>query len=538
MWGRQSILLGAALCLGLPAAAAPPTVSDEIGLDKGKKRQLDPALAFNGDTFLVSWKEEISPQAWTLRATRVSQAGALVDAAPVDVASGAKAVQAVRVGSNGSDFLVAWLDSDAGVLARRISAQGVPLDPEPLVIDVPPGLVTARLAVSARPATYLLTWLWQMYGEDCYKNHTRVARLSSSGQLLDAPALYLTPTQCWPFFGWTSVGVAPAHDFGFKIVESHFLAYPPALTLEQLRVPESGKPLAEGPDFSVASNPAVPHFPELARGPKDYLVVVSVGAELWARVLLWSGQPAWSPVQIASSGPVQERLDPVSGVGVVHDGVHFVVQWSGAAARVREDGVVLDPGGFQVGSDVGSSGSALATNGLGRSLVAYHRSSVGPGSERVFLRFVDEPCGTTACPEELSDAGIPDAYAVEAGGAAGAAGAGGASGSGGGTSDASVPQAGKDAGPLIWLKPKEPVREDGCGCSIPSAAHPWTMAALVTACAAALLCRRRRRQGTSASARARPRARADTRARVAACPRRSRCPARARRSRAGSCPSR
>lgn len=108
---------------GAPLDAVPFAVS--VAPD----RQIEPLVAFNGQDFLVAWLD-----AGSVRAARVSPAGAVLDGTPilVDAAS-----DTFSLAANGSTWLIAtesYSSGAAGLIGYRIAANGAQLDPNGVVL--------------------------------------------------------------------------------------------------------------------------------------------------------------------------------------------------------------------------------------------------------------------------------------------------------------------------------------------------------------------------------------------------------------------
>ena len=104
---------------GIPISAAP---SDQVA----------PALAWNGTNNLVAWENLGSNGTSDIYGARVSGAGAVQDPAGLPITTAASFQEATVVAWNGTNFLVAWMDSRSGtnsdVYGARVNAAGVVQD--------------------------------------------------------------------------------------------------------------------------------------------------------------------------------------------------------------------------------------------------------------------------------------------------------------------------------------------------------------------------------------------------------------------------
>jgi len=131
------------------APAGAVQVGDEVVLmsdDRpGKARRGRPAVAFGKDCFLVIWREGWHGDGGNSRihAARVGLDGKMLDARAVEIAPCKTGVQVnPRVAFFGDTFLVVWQDlrngKDHDVLGARISPEGKVLDDKPISIAVAP----------------------------------------------------------------------------------------------------------------------------------------------------------------------------------------------------------------------------------------------------------------------------------------------------------------------------------------------------------------------------------------------------------------
>lgn len=82
----------------------------------------DPAIGFNGSTYLVAWSDASSTGA-SVNAVRVATSGAVLDSSAAALGSGSLPA----VSSNGTEFAVVWVQGSGTVRVRRVGADGVPI---------------------------------------------------------------------------------------------------------------------------------------------------------------------------------------------------------------------------------------------------------------------------------------------------------------------------------------------------------------------------------------------------------------------------
>jgi hypothetical protein len=143
-----------------------------------------PGVAWNGTEWLVTWLYAPNNQGafQDLRGARVGRDGKVLDAAGIDLAT--NNVRRPAVASDGNGFLVLWDTYRTGtggdVLGLRVGADGKPQDQQPLVIaGEPQEQGEARLVWNG--ASYLVVWSDSRYGSSSIFG----ARVGSDGKVVD-----------------------------------------------------------------------------------------------------------------------------------------------------------------------------------------------------------------------------------------------------------------------------------------------------------------------------------------------------------------
>ena len=194
--GGLEILVPAAV---VDASAYPaildPLISPEIALDQPVQgpaagQQLEPAVAFDGATYLVVWTDEREARR-RVRAARVTAAGALLDPYGIALGDG----RAPDVAFDGTNFLVAFsvdagITSSWGTLSRAHAIRAARVSPSGVVLDVGGFPVSAAAdgdtvsapAVSSDGGAFLVAWSQWQVGSP---GETRFARVTSGGAVLD-----------------------------------------------------------------------------------------------------------------------------------------------------------------------------------------------------------------------------------------------------------------------------------------------------------------------------------------------------------------
>ncbi len=175
------------------------TVLDPAGLTLGADEpylsQLVAGVAWGGGSYLVTWSSTSGVDPGSIRAARVAPNGQILDPAGLHLADNISP-GALQVASNGSSFLVTWLNASSQLLATRVSAAGAVLDATPIVLAANTNAKSLG-GVASDGNQFLVTWAETRTGVagDLYG-----ARVSSAGQVLDpeGTALLTGPTDKWP----------------------------------------------------------------------------------------------------------------------------------------------------------------------------------------------------------------------------------------------------------------------------------------------------------------------------------------------------
>ena len=101
-----------------------------IAISTAPNHQFSPNAAFDGSNYLVVW-EDIRSGTFDIYASRVSQAGAVLDPAGIAISTAENAQSSPSVAFDGGNYLVAWVDNrslDRDIYGARVSQEGAVLD--------------------------------------------------------------------------------------------------------------------------------------------------------------------------------------------------------------------------------------------------------------------------------------------------------------------------------------------------------------------------------------------------------------------------
>ncbi len=121
------------------------------------------AVAFDGTNHLVVWDSDPVgfPTLGTIYATRMSATGAVLDARPFRLPSGASGQHNPTAVYDGRSFVVAWEDFSRGagdIVATRVSGAGAVLDPAGIALGAGPTRERSPQLAAGRNGATLATW--------------------------------------------------------------------------------------------------------------------------------------------------------------------------------------------------------------------------------------------------------------------------------------------------------------------------------------------------------------------------------------------
>ena len=374
------------------------TLLDSAGITitTASGNDMDPAVAFNGTSFLVVWTDDSSgvPQVY---GARIGPDGALLDPEAIPIAAEGNSRQYPAVASDGQDFLVVWTlnSTDADIYAARIAANGTVLDPEGIPIRTGP-VDQSRPAIAFDGTYYLVVWQDDRNTSDIYG-----ARVSPSGAVLDSAGIAISTNPCAQAYpaiapgsaGWLVVWEDDRNEypdiFGARVTRE-------GIVRDTLGIPISVDPsyqnrpsvAYEGARFLVAWRDRRSEFYYQiygARVSSAGQVLDSAGIAIAVRDSLQENpavtsdgtdfRVAWDASSAVRAGVFTSRVSPTGRVldsagievsfgtnaqrnpAVAHDDVNFLAVWQDyranpncdiRAARVSPSGVVLDPVGIPV----------------------------------------------------------------------------------------------------------------------------------------------------------------------------------------------
>lgn len=163
--------------------------------------QMFPAVASNGNGYLVTWEHAAAGTFAEIRAGHMDAAGALAPAGGFLVQGGGFPKFRPVAASNGQGYLIAWEDARSGALdihAARVDPAGTALvDGASIPVSQAPSVQT-NLAIASNGEDYLVVWEDYRMGSEADIYAARV--LGSDGSVPDPVGITLTSAGSYQIF--------------------------------------------------------------------------------------------------------------------------------------------------------------------------------------------------------------------------------------------------------------------------------------------------------------------------------------------------
>ena len=321
-----------------------------------------PAVASNGTNYLVVWDDFRSGVTINIHGARVSNAGVVLDSNGLQLTNGTGVNDQVApaVASNGTDFLVTWLDwrnsTSRDLYGARVASNGTVVDVNGVAIGTHPNYAESTPSVSANGGDYFVAWMeWNTTNQTRRILGSRVqGSLSVTSPVVDTTSL-----------AFSSTGGNCQQPNVVRATAGYLMAWHCAVgsgsDLQSAWVASLTGTITAGGSFPVTTGPVHQTEPVIASNGSNYLVVWtetgSNGASIYgARVAPTGGAIDNAGFVIGTSN--RERQAPA----VAANGTDYLVVWQDYrdqnwniyGARVQGSGTsasaVLDPNGLAISS--------------------------------------------------------------------------------------------------------------------------------------------------------------------------------------------
>jgi phosphoribosylformylglycinamidine (FGAM) synthase PurS component len=330
---------------GMVLDSEPFLISQEV------QNQNSAALAFDGTNYLVVWQDERSGTSTSdIYGARVTPEGVVLDTAGLVISQAVSSQNSPALAFDGESYLVVWEDLRGGVdldiYATRVTPQGTVLDTSGIPVST--ASHDQRMAALAFDGTnYLAAWSDERNGTD-YDIYC--ARVTQQGTVLDPGGLVVSQAanrQRYPALAFGGANWLVAWDDGRADLRSNIYG---------ARVTPQGAVL-EPTGLLVDQAAHGQYFPALASDGEDFLVVWQDDRNS-SLVDIYGARVTSQGAVLDPSGFVISKAARIQRYPVVSfNGTNFLVAWEDFrndtnyliyCARVTPEGTVLDTAGFVV----------------------------------------------------------------------------------------------------------------------------------------------------------------------------------------------
>jgi hypothetical protein len=289
------------------SAAGEPLDARPIAIAAAPGEQIEPAVAFDGASYLVVWEDHRSGSERSIAGARVTPAGAVVDPAPITIAAATYSQRSPSVAFDGATFVVVWEvreEDQADVLGARVGTDGKVIGAGPFAVNAAPSR-QSQASIACRPGSCLAAWRdGRNGGPDVYG-----ARIAGGG-VLDPAGLALSRASSSQ--GTPLVTAGPA---GWLVVWND--TRNGTADVYATRVAESGD-VADAQGLAVST----------AAGAQQGAAAAFEG-ETWV--------VAWQDTRSGAFQVQGARVDPAAGA-LDADGFAVLPQTTGARVALASDG--------------------------------------------------------------------------------------------------------------------------------------------------------------------------------------------------------
>lgn len=318
--------------------------------------QGDPSIAFDGANYLVAW-EDSRNGSMDIYAARVTPSGTVLDPAGIGVSTDGSSQYTPAVTFNGNDFVIIWRDyrnTDTDIYGARVSQTGTVLDPAGVPVTRAPN---PQLTPScASDGTNCLAVWWDY--RTLYNYNVIGARIAPDGTVIDDDGLMLSTSANW------QEHVSVAFDGTNFLLVWEDTRSSDSSDIYGMRIEQDGTVLdPEGIPISTASNRQ--RYPAVTFNGTNYFVIWRDNRndddDIYGTRVSQDGT-VLDPSGIAVSIAAWCQSPPT----VTSDSTNYLVVWDWLqyeirGARVSGDGTVLDPSGFLVAVNDSSRSSPAAS---------------------------------------------------------------------------------------------------------------------------------------------------------------------------------
>ncbi len=163
-----------------------------IPVNTNAAEQSSPILAFDGTNYLVAWSDLRNNGSSDIYGSRVTQAGAVLDASGIQLAGGVEAQTEAAMAFDGTNYLVVWSDyrlaPHSNLFARRVRPAGTIVDSTPITVSAA-AEHQQQPSVTYNAPDYFISW---QDGRGSASLDIYAGRVSRTGVALDGDGFALS----------------------------------------------------------------------------------------------------------------------------------------------------------------------------------------------------------------------------------------------------------------------------------------------------------------------------------------------------------
>jgi len=318
--------------------------------------QGDPSIAFDGANYLVAWEDSRNGSN-DIYAARVTPSGTVLDPAGIGVSTQASSQYSPAVTFNGDDFMIIWRDyrnTDTDIYGARVSQAGTVLDPAGIPVTRAPN---PQLTPScASDGTNCLAVWWDY--RTIHNYNVIGARIDQDGNVIDDDGIMFSTSANW------QEHVSVAFDGVNFLLAWEDTRNSDSSDIYGMRVSLDGTVLDPG-GIAICTAGNRQRHPAVTFNGTDYFVIWRDNRndddDIYGARVSTDGT-VLDPPGIAVSIGAWCQTPP----SVTSDGTNYLVVWDWLqyeirGARVSGEGTVLDPSGFLIAVNDSSRSSPAAS---------------------------------------------------------------------------------------------------------------------------------------------------------------------------------
>ncbi|MBM7113002.1 HYR domain-containing protein [Archangium primigenium] len=339
-----------------------------------------PAIAFTSGHFLVVWSDTRLTTSTGLYGSRVRASdGAVLDPSGLLIASSSDKPAEVAVGTDGTQFLVAW-QSMVGSLyelhARRVTTAGAVVEPSPVVLAKSSTSGAYSPALAFDGTHYLLAWMRRESSDASQNIYGARVRPSDLGLLEPAGTLLSAQAnrQSSPVVAWGGGKYLVAWLDSRQRASGE--------DLYGVRLGVDGQPL-DTTAIPLSTTAAVKTSPQVVSDGADFLVAWNVGSSIQGARVRGADGVVLDPTAL----PISGTQSLIGAPRLAFGGGHYFVAWTDQrvtndtnvyGVRLRpSDGQVLDASALLVSGASGTQNSPAVAFGAGSFFVTWLDARAG-----------------------------------------------------------------------------------------------------------------------------------------------------------------